>query len=521
MIGSATTRRDVHAFLVCSLVAALARLPGIGTRSLWGDEAYSLAFAAQDTGRMVAGSILGAADVHPPLYYLLLKFWCALFGQSDAAARSLSLVLGCLVAAGIFLLGRRLLGRAGGWAAGLIAALSPCFVQGGGEVRMYSLLAVAAVFAHLAFARISGTGVTRQEGRTRTGEGADGALWVAACLAAVYTHHLGWLVPVSHWVYLLWRRFSAGRWPGMLLSRLLRLQALVLLLAAPVFSGFLRQAGTRAFLFDSPLALAKKLAGVYLHFAMGYHFANFGRQAARSILADPLSVALLMAGALGGAWFLFRAFKTGEGRVREGVALAAAILLVPVVFGAVFFQLNLGARYLSAAAPGFVLLIARGLTAGNRGRLFWPAALMLAAVNLVSLGTAWRLPTDVVHREDWRSLAALLEDRARPGEFVGCDNIIALRRYYSEGEAVLGNSKALDCRPERYAGLGGRFAWVQAGVDGSTPAAEIARREEMLAREWRIAGRWSFGRDLLLYRLERPAENVEPDRLLLEAEPDG
>lgn len=521
MNGSVTTRRDVYAILVCSLVAAIVRLPGIGTRSLWGDETYSLAFAAQDAGRIVAGSIFGAADVHPPLYYLLLKFWCTLFGQSDSAARSLSLVLGCVAVAGVFLLGRRLLGRAGGWAAGLIAALSPCFVQSGGEVRMYSLLAVTAVFAHLAFARLSGIGVPEQGDRCSEGGAADDAFWVAACLAAVYTHHLGWLVPLSHWGYLLWRRIFLGGWPAGLLSRLMRLQALVTLLAVPVLTGFLRQAGTRAFLFDSPLSLAKKLAGVYLHFSMGYHFANFGRQAARAILADPLSVALLMAGALGGAWFLLRAVRTGKGPVPEGIALAAATLLVPVVLGGVFFQLNLGARYLSAAAPGFVLLIAQGVTAGGRGRLFWPVALMLASANLVSLGTAWRLPTDVVHREDWRCLAALLEDRARPGEFVGCDNIIALRHYYCDGAAVLGNSKALDGRPERYAGLGGRSAWVQAGVDGSTPAAEIARREEVLASGWRIAGRWSFGRDLLLYRLERPAELFKSDRLFLEDEPDG
>ncbi len=503
----------------CVLAAAAARVPGIATRSLWGDEAYSLAFAGQDAGRIAAVAIFGAADVHPPLYYLLLKAWAALFGGSDAAARSLSLVLGCVAVAGIFLLGRQLLGRAGALAAGLMAALSPCFVQSGGEVRMYSLLGAAAVFAHLAFARLSGTGDTGNGGGAEAGGVADAALWIAASLVGIYTHHLGWMVPLSHWGFLVWRRLTGGESTSSLWPRLFRLQALMILLATPVLAGFLRQAGTRAFLFDSPLALVKKLAGVYLHFSMGYHFANFGRQAARAIFADPLSVALLAAGALGAAYFLFRAAGSGGAPEGGGVALAAAVLLIPVVFGAVFFQLNLGARYLSAAAPGFIILIARGVTARGRGRLFWPAALLLAAANFVSLGTAWRLPTDVVHREDWQGLAAHLEARVRSGEFVGCENIIALRHYYSGGGAVLGNAKALSLRPERYAALGGRSLWVQAGVDGSTPAAEIARREEMLAAEWRIVGRWSFGRDLLLYRLERP-EPFESDRLFMEGETD-
>jgi len=491
-----------------AVTAALARVPGLAGRSLWGDEAYSLAFAAQGAGRIVRSSIVGAADVHPPLYYLLLKAWCGLFGGSDLAARSLSLALGCLAAVGVFLLGRQLLGESGGLVAGLIAALSPCFVQTGSEVRMYALLAAAGVFAHLAFARMCGFGSGAGNSGARN---ADGALWALACLAAVYTHHLGWLVPLSHWGFLAWQRLRTRPVVPGLVARLARLQALVLLLAAPALTGFLRQALTRAHDYGSPLTLAKKLAGVYLHFSMGYHFANFGRRAAVEIIGDPLSLAMLAAGALGAAWFVVRALRQGGGR-RDGVALAATLLLVPVALGALFFQLNLGARYLSAAAPGFAVLLAAGLTAGRRRRLFWPAALLLAAANIVSLGTAWRLPTDVVHRENWRAMARHLEERASSGEFVGCDNIIALRRYYDRGPAVLGNAKALGGSAERYAGLGGVSAWVQAGVDGSTPPAAVARLEQTLAEGWDINGRQYFGRDLLLYRLERKVPPFEPDR---------
>jgi hypothetical protein len=262
-------------------------------------------------------------------------------------------------------------------------------------------------------------------------------------------------------------------------------------------------------LFDSPLALAKKLAGVYLHFSMGYHFANFGRQAARAILGDPLSLALLAAGALGAGYLLLRALRGRDGEADDGILLAAVILLVPVVLGAVFFQLNLGARYLTVAAPGFALLLAHGLTARGRGHLFWPAVLLLAMANFVSLTTAWRLPVDVVHREDWRGLAAHLEAEARPGEFVGCDNILALKRQLAGDGPVLGNSKALGARPERYAGLGGETAWVQVGVDGSTPPAQIGRLEEALEAGWRIDDRQRFGRDLLLYRLKKNGETPD------------
>jgi len=491
-MGDQTARlRAALPVVLCIVAAAVFRLPGIGSRSLWGDEAYSLAMVDQGAGRILTASLLGGVDVHPPLYYLLLKGWLAVFGNGDMAARSLSLVFGCLAVVGICLLGRQLLGRSAGLAAGLIAAISPCFVQSGGEVRMYALMGAAAAFAHLGFARLAGIG---------NGEGKRWAdsLWLVSCLVLVYSHHLGWLAPAAHWVWILWRR---RRLPDGLLDRFFRLQALMLLLAAPAAAGLLRQAITRVTMFDTPLALAKKLAGVYLHFSMGYHFANFGRQAARAILGDPLSLALLAAGALGAGYVLLRALKGREGEVRDGVELAAVMLLTPVVLGAVFFQLNLGARYLTVAAPGFALLAAWGLVRGGRGRLFWPAVLLLVAANVVSLATAWRLPVDVVHREDWRALTAHLDAEARPGEFVGCDNILALRYYIGGDGLVLGNSKALGAHPERYAALGGRSAWVQKGVDGSTPPAQIARLEETLMTGWRIDDCQPFGRDLLLYRL--------------------
>ena len=39
---------------------------------------------------------IAAKDVHPPLYYLLLHFWTALFGQTESAARMLSVVFSVL-----------------------------------------------------------------------------------------------------------------------------------------------------------------------------------------------------------------------------------------------------------------------------------------------------------------------------------------------------------------------------------------------------------------------------------------
>ncbi|MFZ5845548.1 MAG: hypothetical protein ACOY0S_03720, partial [Patescibacteria group bacterium] len=57
------------------------------TQSLWRDEAFSIL-----TAQKPLGEIVGKLGLEPPLYYVLLHFWLKLFGTSEIASRSLSLV---------------------------------------------------------------------------------------------------------------------------------------------------------------------------------------------------------------------------------------------------------------------------------------------------------------------------------------------------------------------------------------------------------------------------------------------
>lgn len=57
--------------------------------SLWRDEAFSYLMAKQSVFSLLWAT---AHDSNPPLYYLLLKAWMTVFGSSELALRSLSLV---------------------------------------------------------------------------------------------------------------------------------------------------------------------------------------------------------------------------------------------------------------------------------------------------------------------------------------------------------------------------------------------------------------------------------------------
>jgi len=126
------------------LFALANRLYGLDRPSLWLDEGFSVQIAALDRAHFFS---LLLADVHPPLYYLLLLGWTSVFGTGEVALRTLSVVLGVLTVPLLFLIGRMLAGTRAGLVAAVLLATSPLHVQYSTEVRMYSLLMLVAALA--------------------------------------------------------------------------------------------------------------------------------------------------------------------------------------------------------------------------------------------------------------------------------------------------------------------------------------------------------------------------------------
>ena len=120
------------------LVAALLRFHQLTRQSLWSDEGNSVALARRGFVEIARRT---AFDIHPPLYYWLLKLWTAVFGESELALRSLSVILGIGLVYLIWQLGRRLFGPRAALIAAFLAALSPLQIYYAQEARMYMLLA--------------------------------------------------------------------------------------------------------------------------------------------------------------------------------------------------------------------------------------------------------------------------------------------------------------------------------------------------------------------------------------------
>ncbi len=139
------------------LVALGLRLINLGGRTLWYDEAFAVLFAEQGLDAMRAGTLEqvdgSAADVHPLLYYATLYGWMDVFGQSAAAVRLYSALVGVLSVAVIYGLARDWFGESTARAAALIAAVAPFHVQYSQEARMYALLGLALLLTTWAYWR--------------------------------------------------------------------------------------------------------------------------------------------------------------------------------------------------------------------------------------------------------------------------------------------------------------------------------------------------------------------------------
>lgn len=162
------------------ITAAVLRGWSLGEPDVWLDEAVSAAFATADPSELVTMLRL---DSGPPLYYLMLGAWTAVFGDGPVALRALSATLGTATVAALYWLARRHLGTGGAGIAAWLFALWPAAVFYGRQARAYALLTLLATLGVLALDH------WRTERRT-----ADLVAFAVLVAAALYTHHYGLLL---------------------------------------------------------------------------------------------------------------------------------------------------------------------------------------------------------------------------------------------------------------------------------------------------------------------------------------
>lgn len=172
-----------HAALLAAGAVFLA-LPAFSPTT-WFDESYSLALARQPLADLIG---IAAADVHPPLYYVLLRAVYLLAGPGTVPLRLFS-VAGAVALAALGLTHvRRDFGPRAGMLFTLAACLTPYLAYTAIQVRMYSWTTFAVTLCFICACRLMRS--------ARAGARPTAATWAVfflSSLAAAYLHYFGML----------------------------------------------------------------------------------------------------------------------------------------------------------------------------------------------------------------------------------------------------------------------------------------------------------------------------------------
>ena len=166
------TRVSLVLLLLCSSFFALYNSNAAYTS----DEVWSIKTAGLNYSAEMAAL---KADVHPPLYFLILHSWIRLFGTSERAVRSLSGLFYILSVFAVFGLGRKLYGTKTGLLCAAIYLSSPLAILAAQFARMYSLLSLLAILSTWLYLQFS---IKPRDSRLLL------ALYIAVNILGTFTH---------------------------------------------------------------------------------------------------------------------------------------------------------------------------------------------------------------------------------------------------------------------------------------------------------------------------------------------
>lgn len=436
------TRLGLWLMLLVILVAFGLRVWRLGAQSLWVDEGISVLFSSRSPEELLKTVI--AEDLHPPLYYLALHYWMTLAGKSEYSLRFLSVVVGLLAVPVMYQLTRCLLlvGRKpglgaapvwGGGLAGTLAAVSPFLVYYSQEARNYMMVTTWTLLASLALWKGQEAILERSPLRSRA------AWWLVYIVFAsftLYTNYFGALLLLAHVIYLAAVFIHHRQFPVLGAVSLIATAGLYSPWLKPGIAQMLRLQANPDF-WAGTLSLQALVERLFIAFSLGPK-----AQGAVPVIAAFALIAFVSLISL----IRFRELPLGRSELFLLLYLVVPLAIVYVITAR---APKFTERYLIMAAPGFYLLIARGLSflqlQGRallaESRLSGQAVLgvfgvaTLAIVGFSGYFTVQILSSPEFARDNNRAAVHYIEANSKPGDvIVLMMNAPQAFQYYYKGD---------------------------------------------------------------------------------------
>jgi uncharacterized membrane protein len=417
-------RRSREGLLLVVLVVVGAVIRVVPLRSVWLDEAISIAQARMPYGAMIHQLAVG--DLHPPLWATVLWLDVRLFGYGPLAIRIPSIILGTLCIPLIYLLARELYDKRAGMVAALLITICPLAVWYSGEARMYGLYLFWSIVAMLG-----------QAWAIRRGQRRGWVLFVMGSVGLLYTQyftafqlcaqHLVFLALVIH-QRLRNRRLRDRTAPTLLVPWLLSALATVVLFL-PLLPYLMTQLGQ----FTGPGAAPQTAAETGQPVSLYVVMANlmWGMYGYHSDAAMTQLVALWPAG------MLLVLVLLGRGRSWQAMLLTSAVA-VPVGCAYVmssqartYFEV----RYFISVVPALLVLVARAASGWLPGTRARAVAAGVISLTLVAGLVDQQLNPANPRQYDYPGAFRLVDAEARPGDLIlyAPSQLEPVFRYYRPG----------------------------------------------------------------------------------------
>ncbi len=359
-------------------------------------------------------------DGNPPLYYMLLHLWMSLFGSSETATHSLSLVFGLLTIPAGGWAGWTLFGRRTGILTALLFTFNAWLTAYAQETRMYELMGLLGVLATAGFV----LGFVYRRRRYLL-------LFGAALTVMLYTHSWGTFFFAGSAISLIPALLASDDRRGLLRDAVIT-YVVAGILFLPWVPTLLYQVAHTAAPWDTaprfgaPIQISRDLLG-----------------------GDRITMILVFSAIIG----LGPLFTRAHRRTREATVLWSLIAIPVATLGLAWIasQANpaWASRYFAPVLGALLLLIAWGCA---RARLL---GLIAIGLSIVFLANPYSYAPK--YKSDMRNVAAQLGPLLRPGDevVVGQPEQTPLAWYYLPGGLRFANTAGLVSDP-RY------MDWVDA-----------------------------------------------------------
>ena len=393
-ILKATVKKEVLIMIV--LLSVALRFIAIN-QSLWLDEAIG-ALVVKNQSYFEILTRFPRVDNHPPLYYLTLKAWTNIFGYSEIALRSLSVLFGAGTVFLTYKIGF-LLKKNSNFAffAALILATSQFHIYYSQEARMYSQ---AAFFASLAI--YSFIFLVKKD--TKKHFISPWIVFSLAITGLVFTDYVPVFMLPVFWIYAIYKRKKWEWWVNFLSSHIVLV--LIGIFWRPIF--LIQSENGRALLQTLPAW--RELAGgaTLRNLGLVWTKFSFGRI---SFMDKTFYYLLLLVLSIPFSAFLIRAWSR-----RKGVEIIWFWFFIPLTLGflaSFSLPIFIYFRFLYVM-PAFILLIVWGIENFKKMRKIFLTFMIL--INAGSLLVYAINPYQ--QREKWRQAVEFIQSEANDGDIV-------------------------------------------------------------------------------------------------------